>query len=86
KFRKAAPYITKISSMVYNKLYMCETIFPEEVAEKLSGMFKQDGNYKRAKQLIEKNSEEIQKEKEYYQGIFTRSLYDFVNHFDVYLP
>lgn len=86
KFRSNAPYTTGISYLVYNKIFMCKTIFPNELADKLIGYLPKDVNYKKAMELIEDNKTEIEEAKDYYQTIFTSSIYDYCNRFDIKIP
>ncbi|TRZ80687.1 glycosyltransferase [bacterium] len=85
-FRSNAPYTTYISSLVYNKIFMCKTIFPDNLTDKLLKYLPQNSNFKKAMEMIEQNAEEIRESKEYYQSIFTSSIYDYCNRFGINLP
>jgi len=85
-FRSNAPYTTKISSLVYNKLFMCKTMFPDELTDKLIGYLPKNTNFEKAMKMIEQNEDEIKESKEYYQSIFTQSIYDYCNRFNINLP
>ena len=85
-FRDNAPYSTNICDLAYNKLYILKTIFPPELESKLVGYMKKDTNFKRAIEMIEKNRDEIERDRKYYQSIFTRSIYDFCSEFNIEIP
>jgi len=85
-FRSNAPYTTYVSSLVFNKIFMCKTIFPDDLTEKLIGYLPQNSNFKKAVEMIEQNTDEIKEAREYYQSIFTSSIYDYCNHFGINLP
>jgi len=85
-FRDSAPYITNISDLVYNKLYLMKTIFPKDLEEKLIKHIPDDINYKRAQEFMNQNEKDVEKEREYYNSIFTRDIYDFCKEFNVEIP
>ena len=85
-FRSNAPYTTEISSLVYNKLFMCKTLFPDDLTNKLIKYLPNNNNFKKAMEMIEKNKDEIEGFKNYYQSIFTSSIYDYCNRFNINLP
>jgi glycosyltransferase involved in cell wall biosynthesis len=84
-FRDNAPYTTEISPLVFNKILMLKTIFPKEIEEKYMEYLPKDHNFKRAMEMIEKEKGDIEFYKNYYQSIFTRSIYDFCSEFDIAL-
>jgi len=85
-FRKNAPYVTKVASLVYNKIFMCKTIFPDELAGKLIGYLPKDRNFRAAQEFIDAADKEIQLDRKYYQNIFNKSIYDYCNKFGIQLP
>lgn len=86
KFRDDAPYATQIKYLVYNKIYMCRTIFPEDMGEKLINLMPQDQNFKAAMKLAEVNKKEMEAARTYYSSIFKSSIYDYANKFGFKLP
>lgn len=86
KFRDNAPYSTNIWSMIYNKIYLCKTMFPQELSDKLISKFSNDSNFQKAMKIIEEDKEIIEKEQQYYRGIFSFSVEDFCKKFDINLP
>ena len=85
-FRSKAPYRTNVCDLVYNKIYLCKTIFPEEFGEKLLGYLPHDDNFKAAGKMIEKNMEEVDAAKSYYDSIWISSIYDYCKRFGIKLP
>lgn len=86
KFRDNAPYVTEISYLIYNKIFMCKTIFPDDLGEKLISRFPKDINFKRATKMIEENKNKIAEEKEYCRSISKKTIYDYCNKFGIRLP
>lgn len=86
KFRKNAPYSTGVSHMVYNKIFLCKTILPEDLGEKLINCLPPNINFKNAMKSIEANEKEIAESREYYQAIFENSIYDYCGKFGINLP
>lgn len=85
-FRSNAPYSTSISDLVYNKIFLCKTILPKELGNKLINYLPNDVNFKNAMKEIEKNKEEIEQDKKYYQSVFKSSIYDYSKRFNIHLP
>lgn len=84
KFRSHSPFVTGILFLYFNKAYMCEVLnFPKELKEKILGSLPQDINYKRALELIKENKDEINKEREYYEGIFKKDIYQVCKELDI---
>lgn len=86
KFRDNAPYATQIKYLVYNKIYMCKTIFPEELGSKLIDCMPKDANFRAAMKLVDANKEEMEKAKKYYMGIFKGTIYEYAEKFGCKLP
>jgi len=86
KFRKDAPYSTAISSLVYNKLYMCKTIFPHVFGETLINYLPQNRIFREAMKVIEDNTNEIKADRDYYRQIFKKSVYDYCERFQIAVP
>ena len=86
KFRTNAPYATHVYYLIYNKIYIFKTIFPEYLAEKLIDQMPRGQSYDLALNLIKKNSDEIEKDRRYYKSIFTRTIEEYCERFNVALP
>jgi len=89
KFRSNAPYRTKISYLVYNKIFLCKTILPLEIGEKLIAHMPRGSSFSEAMVDAEKNEQIIKEDREYYQSIFDKggfSIYDYCNKFNIRLP
>lgn len=86
KFRSNAPYVTGISHLVYNKIFLCKTILPEDLGEKLIGYLPKDVNFKNAMKEIEKGIREVESYRSYYQSIFKSSIYEYCDKFEIKLP
>lgn len=86
KFRDTAPYATNIWSLIYNKIYLCKTLLPEEMGNDLISKFVKDSNFKNAMGHINLDKDRIELEKQYFKSIFSLSIEDFCNKFDINLP
>ena len=86
KFRSNSPYSTNLWNIYYNKLYMCETLFPSGLKEVLIKQLPRNINFKRALREIEKDELLIKKEKEYYKEVFTRDIKSICDQWDVQIP
>jgi len=86
KFRKQAPYSTAVWNMIYNKMYLCRTILPNDLGNFLIGAMPKTSNYKRAMIEIENSIESIESEKKYYKTIFVNNIFDVCNKFDIKIP
>ena len=85
-FRDNAPYATNVSDLVYNKIYLLKTLFPQELEAKLMLHIPQDSNFRIAMHNIEQNKGTIEQEREYYRSIFTRDIYGFCKEFRIEIP
>jgi len=87
KFRSNSPFSTSIHFLYANKIYICEVLnFPLELKEKILNALPYDINYRKAQQLIKDSMEEINKEKEYFQGIFTKDIYTVCKELNIEIP
>ena len=86
KFRSNAPYATGVQYLVYNKMFLCKTILPDDLGEKLIAYLPKDINYENAIKQIDKNKDAIEENKNYYRSIFKSSIYDYCNRFNIGLP
>ena len=86
KFRSNAPYATPVSFLVYNKIYLCRTLFPDDLSNKLLACLPQDGTFKKATKMAEEHAQEIEDDRRYYQSIMKCSVYDFAKRFNIQLP
>jgi len=85
-FRSNAPYSTQISDLVYNKIFLCKTILPDDLGEKLISYLPNDVNFKEAMRKIEEDKGIIAENKEYYKSIFNYSIDDYCQKFNIKLP
>jgi len=83
KFRSNAPYATGISHLVYNKMFLCKTILPDDLGEKLISHLPKDINFNKAMEEINKNQKQIEEDKLYYKSIFKSSIYDYCDKFKI---
>ena len=83
RYRDNSPFSTGIHYLYYNKIYMCKTILPEDIGNKIMDCLPKNINFKNAMELIEKNKTEIEGEKNYYNGIFNKTIFDFCREFNV---
>lgn len=74
KFRPSSPYATSIKYIIYNKLRSMRMLLPPELYQKLSSKIPEDINKILAVEMMNSDVNEIDKEKEYYQSIFTKDI------------
>ena len=86
KFRDNAPYATGVSFLVYNKIFLCKTILPDDISGKLIERMPHDANFMEASKKIEQDKAIISEHKAYYQSIFKHSIYDYCSQFNIALP
>jgi len=85
-FRSNAPYTTNICDLLYNKIFLCKTILPKEIGECLMGYLPKDRNFTKATEMIETDEEEIEAYRAYYDSIFTTSVFEYCEKFNIHLP
>lgn len=83
KFRDNAPYATQIAPLYANKMYICKTIFPDELGNRIIDCLPKNINFKAATEMIAKDKAQIEDDKKYYSGIFKHSIYDYCNRFNI---
>ena len=83
KFRSNAPYATGISYLVYNKIFLCKTILPYDLGEKLINCLPKDINFNNAMKKIDEDKDIIEENKKYYESIFKVSIYDYCQKFNI---
>lgn len=82
-FRDNAPYTTFISDLYYNKIYISKLLFPEGFADRVIECLPNNVNCKKALDQVIANEKEIADEKAYYDGIFTKNIYDYCDEFSI---
>lgn len=83
KFRDNAPYVTPIAPLYANKMYICKSIFPNELGDRIINCLPKNVNFKMAQEIIEKDKDKIEEDRKYYQSIFKRTIYDYCNEFHI---
>jgi glycosyltransferase involved in cell wall biosynthesis len=86
KFRDNAPYATGVNFLVYNKIFLCKTILPDEIGNKLIDCLPKDANYHDAMKRINNDKEMVEENRKYYSGIFKKNIYDYCSMFNIDLP
>ena len=86
KFRDHAPYRTPVYHLVYNKIFVCKTVLPDDLGEKLIDYLPKDGTFRRAMKQIKENAAFIEEARRYYRRLFNTSIYDYCRRFDIALP
>ena len=82
-FRDEAPYATETRYLIYNKLFMCHTLLPPDVAKSLIGELPGDKAVTEAYRLVQRNALSIFEERSYYERVFTRSFQEYCERFGV---
>jgi glycosyltransferase involved in cell wall biosynthesis len=85
-FRDNAPYITQLHHLHYNKMFICLTIFPEELSNHLINQLPNVIENSIAKVNIGKNWQIIQETRRYYQTIFKKDIYEVCDLLDIEIP
>jgi len=85
-YRQNAPYTTMVAPLYANKVYICKTLFPDNLANKIIASLPQDNNFKLAMKMLEKEKESIEEDKKYFQSIFKYSIYDYCQKFNIVIP
>lgn len=83
RYRDDSPFTTEIFWLYYNKIYICKTVLPGELGDKIINCLPKNINFKKAMEEIEKNKDEIEGEKQYYHSIFKKTVLDFCKEFNV---
>jgi len=86
KFRSNAPYVTQVSSLVYNKIFLAKTILPQDLGDKLINHLPQDRNFRTAMAMINNNQDKIDEDRDYYSKIFKKTIYEYCEQFDINIP
>lgn len=86
KFRDKAPYSTGIDHLVFNKLFIMETIFPEILKIEIEKRIPKTLSYKIAKKSIYKIQKQIKKDREYYNSIFKKDILDYCKEYSIEMP
>lgn len=74
RFRQRAPYRTPVAHLVYNKIFICRTVLPEDVGERLLLRLPRDAAFEHAMRMIDENAEYIRECRGYYASLFTTTL------------
>ena len=86
RFRNNAPYSTAIWTMIYNKMFLCNTILDENLSNKLIENMPKNAPYNVATEKIKRDKDFIEEEMKYYSSIFRRNMYDYCNNFGISIP
>jgi hypothetical protein len=82
-FRNSAPYVSNIAALYQNKILICKTVLPDNLSNKIIDCLPKNRNLQLAMEMIEKKKEMIEEHKRYYKSIFTRSIYDYCQQFNI---
>lgn len=82
-YRKKAPYSTNTYFLLYNKIFMAKTIFPKILATDMINFLGNNSDLRKSKNLIDANRNLIYEYRDYYEKIFTKSIYDIFNKFRI---
>jgi len=82
-FRDSAPYTTYVWPLIYNKIFLCKTILPEEISNKLIGYMQKNSSFELAMEEIIKDNKLIEENRQYYQNIFKFSIQDYCQKFNI---
>lgn len=74
RFRERAPYRTPVAHLVYNKIFICRTVLPQELGERLILRLPRDAAFDEAMRMIDENAEYVRECRGYYRSLFTTTL------------
>ena len=83
RYRDNSPFSTSIYFLYYNKIYICKTILPVELGDRIINCLPNDANFERAMKEIERDKNKIEAEKKYFDSFFTKSIYDYCREFNL---
>jgi glycosyltransferase involved in cell wall biosynthesis len=86
KFRSKAPYDTNDYFRIYNKLFICKTLFDQELEKIMLGYIPQTPHLKLAEILLEKNNQYIQNLNAYFKNTFQFTARDYFDKFKIIIP
>ena len=70
-FRAEAPYTTDVFSLYFNKMFICATLMPDEIASTLMDLLPKDENFHYATSDFRRKLAQIVEYRNYYKSIFT---------------
>lgn len=80
-YRKKADYLTPTYYMLYNKLFILETLFSTKLRNKYMSLLPNSHEVLAAKLLVKKNKKQIEAFKKYVEMNATLSIYDYFGLF-----
>jgi hypothetical protein len=86
KFRDRAPYRTRVADLYYNKLFVCATVLPEAVADRLVARLPPGPALDAARRAIESAAELVREHRRYYESIFIRPFDEYCRRFGIRVP
>lgn len=85
-FREAPPYLTQTHHMFYNKMWICKTLFPDDLTYRLLAFLPKGAVYDAAEAEIKADWRRVQEMRAYLQRIFTRSVYEVCDELGIWVP
>jgi len=82
-YRKKSPYTTETYYLLYNKMFIAKTIFPKNLASDMINYLGNNSNVRRSKKLIDANRDLINEYREYFEALFTKSIFDICIKFNI---
>lgn len=85
-FRNAAPYVTNVNYLLYNKIRIAKTILPDDLGELLIDKIPRNENFYNAMNMINSEAETIEEYKKYYKSIFVKEFVSICNEYKIIKP
>lgn len=82
-FRDKNPYKVDISHLIYNKLFIANTIFPPSITKDLVQFLGMNEMVAKANEMLKENESNIGKHRAYYKTVFTKSMYTVLENLGI---
>ncbi len=86
KFRGAAPYSTWVPNIIYNKMRSISTILEPDLTKIMMDKFPKSGDHQAALEMLAKEANIVQEERNYYDKLFVRDTKWLCDKFNIRYP
>jgi glycosyltransferase involved in cell wall biosynthesis len=82
-FRDSAPYSTQSYNLLYNKMFMAKSIFPEPLSSDLISFLGHNNDVSLAQRILQAEEESLKQYREYFESIFVKSIYEVCEYLNI---
>lgn len=82
-FRSKNPYPIPLEDLIYNKMYIVNTIFPQSMQQELINFLGLNPITTKASKMIRENKRAIAGARAYYKTVFTKSMYTVLDNLNI---